>query len=115
VPSKVRPFGLLPLLCLSLLAGCRSGGEAREVDLLIVGGTVIDPASRSVVRNAAVAIDEGAIVAAGQFDPQTLVLRARNASSSAGTVCSPSSIGPTCSSSTAIRWPTSRIPGVSRR
>ncbi|HMN47236.1 MAG TPA: amidohydrolase family protein [Povalibacter sp.] len=79
--SKFYLSGLLSLLCLCLLAGCRSGGEAREVDLLIVGGTVIDPASRSVVRDAAVAIDAGVIVAAGQLDARAFkALRTLDAS-----------------------------------
>lgn len=52
-------------------AGCSSTGAVRNVDLLIVGGTVIDPASRTVGWNSGIAIDDGLIVAlhagAGDF------------------------------------------------
>ena len=69
--AEIRPSGLVSVLCLCLLAGCRSGNEAREIDLLIVGGTVIDPASRAVMQDAAIAIEAGTIIAAGRLDTRT--------------------------------------------
>lgn len=58
-------------------AGCSSGGSVRSVDLLIVGGTVIDPASRTAGWNSGIAIDDGIIVAlhvdAGNFDSRNTI------------------------------------------
>jgi len=44
-------------------AGCASPGPVRSIDLLIVGGTVIDPARRTQTWNSGIAIDDGIIVA----------------------------------------------------
>lgn len=59
------------------LAGCSSGAPVRSVDLLIVGGTVIDPASGTVAWNSGIAVDDGVIVAlhagAGDFDSRNTI------------------------------------------
>lgn len=61
------------------LAGCASiGTPPRKVDLLIVGATVIDPATRAVMPNATMVIDDGVIVAVemtrtGRYDGATTI------------------------------------------
>ncbi|MGH8194116.1 MAG: amidohydrolase family protein [Woeseiaceae bacterium] len=57
-------------------AGCTSTGPVRNVDLLIVGGTVIDPASRTQSWNSGIAINDGIIVAL-HASPDDFSARAR--------------------------------------
>lgn len=59
---------LIRVLWISVLAASaascdRTANGVRTVDLLINGGTVIDPASKSVIEKALIAIDDGKIVA----------------------------------------------------
>jgi imidazolonepropionase-like amidohydrolase len=66
--TRQRQFSVLSLLI--LLGACRPASEPREIDLLIVDATLIDPGSQTVVHDGAVAIDDGAIVAVGNIDRQ---------------------------------------------
>lgn len=64
---------VVPLLCICVgsasVSGCaEKKNAARQVDLLIKGGTVIDPGSKSTIENALIAIDDGRIVAVEQND-----------------------------------------------
>ncbi len=64
------------------VVGCgREADDVRTVDLLIVGATVIDPASKAVSQNTLIAIDEGKIVAlSAQGDPAFTAERTIDAS-----------------------------------
>lgn len=58
---------LLLALAFVFLSSCAQRAQPkRSVDLLIVGAHLIDPGSKSVVNGAALAIDEGRIVAIGE-------------------------------------------------
>lgn len=68
---RTRQQQAIVLSLLTLLCGCRAAIEPREIDLLIVNATVIDPGPQTVVRDGEIAIDDGSIVAARNIDLQT--------------------------------------------
>jgi N-acyl-D-aspartate/D-glutamate deacylase len=72
---------LIPFASIAIMAGC-SGGE--RVDLLIVGGTVVD-GTGGVPREIDVAVDQGRIVA---LDPQS-EMKARRTIDASGQIVAP--------------------------
>lgn len=82
MPVKILANRTLACVCLALAAigasGCAKQKEVA-VDLVIAGGRIIDPASRSVRENAVIAITDGKIVAvdersaAAKFDAKQTI------------------------------------------